>query len=146
LKVKVQTRKIMSDQEMLDMIADIEEVADELRKEILKSQTPNGHTYKVKPVRIEKNPTTSVQTSASPVEDVSVDMVNHPLHYTNTSVECIQAMIETQGIEAVKHFCECNAFKYMWRHNSKNGNEDVKKAKWYVNKAVELIEEEEGER
>lgn len=68
------------------------------------------------------------------------DVVNRPAHYTKTSIECIDAMIETQGVEAVKAFCVCNAFKYLWRHNSKNGDEDIKKASWYLNKAVELME------
>ena len=68
------------------------------------------------------------------------DVVNKPEHYTSGSVECIDAMIETQGIEAVIDFCICNAFKYIWRHNLKNGIEDVKKALWYLNKAVQLYE------
>ena len=72
----------------------------------------------------------------------AVDMVNHPTHYTKTSIECIDAMIETQGVEAVKAFCVCNAFKYLWRHNRKNGDEDIKKASWYLNKAVELMGKE----
>ena len=67
------------------------------------------------------------------------DVVTKPKHYASTSIECIDAMIETQGVEAVKAFCVCNAFKYLWRHNSKNGDEDVKKANWYLNKAAELM-------
>ena len=68
------------------------------------------------------------------------DAVERPAHYASTSIECIDAMRETQGDEAVKSFCICNAFKYLWRHNSKNGDEDIKKANWYLNKAVELME------
>jgi hypothetical protein len=68
------------------------------------------------------------------------DVVERPRHYASTSIECIDAMRETQGDEAVKHICECNAFKYLWRHNSKNGDEDVRKASWYLNKAVEIME------
>lgn len=67
------------------------------------------------------------------------DAVERPAHYASTSIECIDAMVETQGDEAVKSFCICNAFKYLWRHNSKNGDEDIKKANWYLNKAVELM-------
>ena len=67
------------------------------------------------------------------------DAVSRPAHYAKTSIECIDAMIETQGVEAVKAFCVCNAFKYLWRHNRKNGDEDIKKASWYLNKAVELM-------
>lgn len=71
-------------------------------------------------------------------ECVTVDNVEHPAHYTSGSIECIDAMAETQGVEAVKNFCICNAFKYLWRHEKKNGVEDVKKASWYLNKFIEL--------
>lgn len=54
------------------------------------------------------------------------DNVNHPSHYEG-KIECIDAMIETQGVEAVKSFCIVNAFKYLWRWKNKNGVEDVKK-------------------
>ena len=68
------------------------------------------------------------------------DAVEHPLHYSSTSIECIDAMRETQGVEATKQFCICNAFKYLWRHNAKNGDEDINKASWYLNNAVSLME------
>ena len=41
------------------------------------------------------------------------DNVNHPSHYETGKFECIDVMIETQGIEATKNFCVCNAFKYI---------------------------------
>ena len=73
--------------------------------------------------------------------------VNNPVHYQSMvkdlKIECIDAMIETQGEEAVIDFCVCNAFKYLWRHREKNGDEDVRKANWYLNKAVELMEKYE---
>jgi hypothetical protein len=66
------------------------------------------------------------------------DIVNHPKHYETGNFECIDVMLETQGKEAVKSFCLCNAFKYLYRHNRKNGVEDIKKAKWYIDKYLEL--------
>lgn len=69
-----------------------------------------------------------------------VDNVNHPSHYETGNFECIEVMIETQGKEAVMDFCVCNAFKYIYRHNNKNGVEDIKKAKWYLDKYIELAE------
>ena len=68
------------------------------------------------------------------------DNVNHPSHYETGNFECIDVMIETQGKEAVMDFCICNAFKYIYRHNNKNGVEDIKKAKWYLEKYIELSE------
>ena len=75
-------------------------------------------------------------------DEDTADMVNHPSHYETGRFECIDVMVETQGVEAVKDFCICNAFKYLYRHKNKNGNEDVKKAIWYLNKFMEL----EGEQ
>ena len=67
-----------------------------------------------------------------------IDMVNQPPHYTHGGIECIDAMISSQGTEAVKDFCLCNAFKYIWRTKNKNGIEDIDKAIWYLNKYKEL--------
>ncbi len=71
---------------------------------------------------------------------MTIDNVNHPSHYETGKFECIDVMLETQGVEAVKAFCICNAFKYLWRHNGKNGVEDIKKARWYIDKYIELGE------
>ena len=68
------------------------------------------------------------------------DNVNHPAHYNTGKYESIDVMVETQGAAAVKDFCICNAFKYIYRHRFKNGVEDIKKAIWYLNKYVELNE------
>lgn len=66
------------------------------------------------------------------------DNVNHPSHYETGNFECIDVMVETQGEEATINFCVCNALKYIYRHKRKNGIEDIQKAIWYLNKAVEL--------
>jgi hypothetical protein len=47
-------------------------------------------------------------------------------------------MIETQGVQAVRDFCICNAFKYLYRHRNKNGREDIEKAVWYLKKWLTL--------
>lgn len=74
-------------------------------------------------------------------EDVKPDSVNRPAHYTSGGIECIDAMQAAFGAEAVKDFCLCNAFKYLWRHRNKNGVEDLKKARWYLNRLIEAVEE-----
>ena len=73
------------------------------------------------------------------------DNVNHPAHYESGQFECIDVMLETQGTEAVKNFCICNAFKYLYRHRRKNGSEDIAKAKWYLDKYLEIGEEQKNE-
>ena len=72
------------------------------------------------------------------------DPVNHPSHYTQGNVECIDAMEMVFGTEAVKHYCLCAAFKYMWRRKDKgNEEQDKAKAEWYFDKFVEIINREQ---
>ena len=61
-----------------------------------------------------------------------MDNVNHPKHYTECSLECFQVMKLIFGDRMVSDFCLCNAFKYMWRYQYKNGKEDLQKADWYL--------------
>ena len=69
------------------------------------------------------------------------DSVNHPDHYELPGgLECIDALLATQGAGAVEGFCLCNAMKYLWRHRFKGGDEDVAKARWYIDRYLELRE------
>lgn len=74
------------------------------------------------------------------------DNVNCPKHYASGDIECIDAMIAAYGIEAVKCFCYCNAFKYQWRFQNKGGAEDLHKASWYNNKYIELNERQKVQK
>lgn len=69
---------------------------------------------------------------------ITNDPIN-PAHYKDhCSVECIDAMVIAFGAWDTTYFCMGNAFKYLWRHKYKNGQEDLKKAIWYLDKAEEL--------
>jgi hypothetical protein len=72
-----------------------------------------------------------------------VDRVNHPAHYTQGGVECIDALaaatISLKGVEAV---CTANAIKYLWRWKQKNGSEDLKKARWYIDYLLSIQDED----
>ena len=66
--------------------------------------------------------------------------VNHPGHYNRDgATECIDEMVLIFGVEAVKGFCLCNAWKYRYRAADKNGAEDLKKSDWYLAKYRELM-------
>lgn len=68
-----------------------------------------------------------------------IEMVNHPGHYAKGDIECIDAMKSAFGISTVQSFCIVNAFKYVWRCREKdNMVQDLEKAKWYINKAIDL--------
>ena len=73
--------------------------------------------------------------------NVNGSKVDHPSHYNQGDIECIDAMISAFGKHNVSVFCAINAFKYIWRSNDKNGMEDINKACWYLDKFKELREE-----
>lgn len=68
-----------------------------------------------------------------------MDMVNRPPHYATGKFECFDVMEEVYGVEYIKAFCICNAFKYLYRTNRKGGVEDIKKAVNYLNKYLDII-------
>lgn len=62
------------------------------------------------------------------------DKVNHPQHYNQLDIECI---------EIIEHFNFClgSAIKYIWRAEYKgNTIEDLKKAIWYLEREIERLE------
>jgi hypothetical protein len=61
------------------------------------------------------------------------DPVNSPGHYRTGGIECIDAMVQVFGNEAVRTYARINAFKYIWRHQYKGKpEEDLAKAAWYT--------------
>ena len=93
---------------------------------------------------IRNSVTDSVTNTNSPMEkkEDEEDVVNHPSHYETGKFECIEVMEEIYGREDVKAFCRCNAFKYLYRCKHKNGNQDIDKARWYINKYLDLCKED----
>ena len=73
------------------------------------------------------------------------DAINPP-HYKAGKVECIDALesatIGKQGLEAV---CVANVIKYLWRYEAKGGVQDVKKAKWYLERLISHLEKKESQ-
>lgn len=64
------------------------------------------------------------------------DMVNQPPHYTAGGIECIDAIRAALTPDEFRGFCKGNAIKYAWREKLKGGDEDLKKAAWYLAKVV----------
>lgn len=65
--------------------------------------------------------------------------VNHPIHYCKEGrKECIAEMLDLFGVEATRHFCLLNRYKYRYRFDMKNGDEDLEKAAWYEEKFLAL--------
>lgn len=75
------------------------------------------------------------------------DTVNHPAYYTQGGIECIEAIkAATVGLEGIEAVCTGNAIKYIWRWKQKNGTEDLKKARWYIERLIKEVEDCENER
>jgi hypothetical protein len=70
---------------------------------------------------------------------MSDELVNHPRWYTShgSRIECIE-LAETMD------FCPGNALKYIWRFREKGGKQDLAKALWYVDRALDLRKGERG--
>ena len=80
-----------------------------------------------------------MRTEDVKLNQVGEDYVNHPSHYANTRIECIdalEAMVEpyTDTIDATLSW---QIVKYIWRHPFKwNALEDLKKARFYLNRLI----------
>ena len=72
----------------------------------------------------------------APVKD-ETDNVNHPPHYKQGDIECIDAIRAALTPEEFRGYCKGNMLKYTWRERHKGGDESVQKALWYGNKLLE---------
>lgn len=65
------------------------------------------------------------------------DPVNSPKHYTQGQMEVITAI---EGLDLDYH--QGNILKYVSRYKYKNGVEDLRKAKWYIDRLLWIEEQE----
>jgi Protein of unknwon function (DUF3310). len=63
------------------------------------------------------------------------DPVNHPSHYTYGPIEVIDLI---EGFDLGYH--EGNAIKYLLRWRHKDGLQDLKKARWYLDRLIQVEE------
>ena len=70
------------------------------------------------------------------------DNVNHPNHYKTGGIETIDYILAKLGKEGTIAYCMGNVIKYTSRWQDKGGLEDLKKATWYLNYAINLMEQE----
>jgi hypothetical protein len=78
----------------------------------------------------------------SPV--IQEDTVNHPSHYTDGGIECIEAIESALTSEEYRGYLKGNIQKYVWREKHKGGTESLKKAQWYLQRLIELDEDQNG--
>lgn len=83
------------------------------------------------------------------IEEIKMehDPVNHPKHYNNSNSFCSSCGEHIECIEVVRHmsFNIANVIKYLWRFQDKNGIEDLKKARWYLENEIKRREGDNNE-
>lgn len=75
----------------------------------------------------------------SNVEISENDSIN-PNHYIFGGIETIEYLKAKMTADEFRGFLKGNVLKYVSRESKKNGLEDLKKAKWYLDKLIEVIE------
>lgn len=75
----------------------------------------------------------------------SNSLIDHPSHYGgDTPYETIKVLEEWYGQDFVFNFCLGNVIKYLSRQGKKQSEhplKDIKKAQWYLNKMVQIVQE-----
>ena len=74
------------------------------------------------------------------------DKVNRPSHYIAGKVECIDGIqAACVGLAGFEGYCVGSALKYLWRWKHKNGLEDLRKARWFLDHLIQHVEGHERE-
>ena len=71
------------------------------------------------------------------------DAVQHPSHYTQGGVECIDAIRASMTADGFCDYCKGNIIKYIWRWRDKGGVEDLRKASVYLDWLINAAEGKE---
>lgn len=69
------------------------------------------------------------------------NMVEHPPHYGQGKIECIEYIKDFLTREEYIGYLRGNIAKYNHRWRYKNGIEDLKKAEWYHSRLIELVDD-----
>lgn len=80
-----------------------------------------------------------IETGNMKVTNTAQDMVNSPPHYNTAGIETIDAISAATG-EGFEFYLQGNIMKYVWRYRYKNGTEDLKKARWYLDRLITEVE------
>jgi hypothetical protein len=68
--------------------------------------------------------------------ELQPDLVNHPPHYTDGSIECIEAIEAQHTPEEYRGYLKGNIAKYIWRERHKGGTESLRKARFYLDRLI----------
>jgi hypothetical protein len=94
-------------------------------------------SYKLGGVKHDDHPVEPA--SPSEVPNSSSEPIN-PGHYKQGGIECIEAIKAATG-DGFIGYLRGNVMKYLWRYDKKNGVEDLKKARWYLDRLINEVGE-----
>jgi len=73
-------------------------------------------------------------------EEAKTEMVNHPPHYKEGEIECIDYLEDSLGKKGFSFYIEGNIKKYIHRWRHKGGIQDLKKAQWYLSRLIDTLQ------
>ena len=74
------------------------------------------------------------------------DNVNHPAHYNAGKIEVIAIQEDQRTSEEYRGYIKGQVIKYITRERHKNGLEDLKKARWYLDRLIKKLEREAAQK
>lgn len=85
----------------------------------------------------------TISSSSTPEPAQAEDLVNHPSHYTSGGIETIDYMEAKSTPEEFRGHLRLTTLKYLSRVGLKDDTlQDLKKAAWYLNKLIEVVDQE----
>ena len=69
------------------------------------------------------------------------DQVNSPAHYASGGIETIDAIEASMSSEEFIGYLRGNIQKYVWRYRNKGGVQDLRKARWYLDKLINVLDD-----
>lgn len=101
-------------------------------------EAANGHTGLPRPdgTRI------ATRSEVVATKAAEADSVSSPSHYTSGKVECIDAIDAAVAHlkDGRESFYTAQVIKYVWRWKLKNGVQDLRKAKWYLERLIGVLD------
>lgn len=139
----------------MDFVPSIPRSRSNVYEAFIFAETPEGYDYWMKFFRGEMSTEEEQEAydkwatmykqcivESSFTEDTKANnSVEHPSHYNQDGgIECIDAIKASLGKDGFVDYCKGNCMKYLWRYKYKNGIEDLKKAKVYLEWIIKELE------
>lgn len=100
------------------------------------TEVSSGYVYESRWRDFEDTEDIEIKPITYPIKET--DPVNHPAHYGLGKIECIEYIQDFLTTEEYIGYLRGNIAKYMHRWRYKNGVEDLKKARWYQDRLIEV--------